>query len=217
MAQQNNQNQRFIDSRGGNPQVNQVTQTPSNAQGQSFPRRVREAVQAQNPQFGFVQDDQQRIDEGAALMTWTPQEYEFQEKEENWYLTGGITAAIFIAGAIVFRNYLMAVTFFLLAVVIYIYAERKPKRILVELKEFGIRVNTTFYKYRDLTKFWIVYRPGDVKTLNIETNNVFNPVVAIQIENQDPNQIREILKEKLFEDLDHQESRIDQMARNLRL
>lgn len=207
-----------MDARAQAPQAPapQQKQSTSTQPVQSIPRRIREAVQAQQPEFGLDQD-QQHIDEGASLFSWTPLEYEFQEKEENWYLTGGVAAALLIAGAIIFRNYLMAVTFFLLAVVVYIYAERKPKRIQVQLKEFGVRVNTSFYKYRDLTKFWIVYRPGDVKTLNFETSNLFNPVLTIQLEDQDPNQIRELLKDKIFEDLDHQESRIDQMARNLRL
>jgi len=189
---------------------------------QSIPRRIREAVQAQKPEFEFDAaggGSESTVEQsmGGVLMRWTPLEYQFESKEENWYLAGGVIAAIFISGAILFRNYLMAVTFFLLAVVIYIYSERKPHKIPVELREFGIRVGAKFYSFRDLSRFWIIYRPGDLKTLTIETNNLFNPTVSIQIEDQDPNKIRDILKDRLYEDLDHQESSVDRIARNLKL
>jgi hypothetical protein len=169
--------------------------------------------------FGLTEEQviQTEALQGATLMEWEADEYEQEQHDENWYLAGGIIAAILVAGSIVFRNYLSAVTFLLLAIVIYLYANRKPEKVAIQLKEFGVRVNDQFFPYQNMNRFWIIYKPGDVQALNFQTDSILNPVITLLIKNQDPNKLRELLQDKLPEDLKQEEGNIEQLARRFKI
>lgn len=217
MPQNTNSRPRIIDTKrdNGHEESTRISNNPS----EEFPNHKdgQKGPESDELQFGLQGPENQGTFQGDILLAWSPREYEFQEKGQNWYLAAGITAALLIAGSIIFRNYLMAVTFFLLAVVVYIYSERKPLQIPVELRDYGVRVKGRYYSYRDLKRFWIIYRPGDVTTLNFETDNVFNQTLVIQLEDQNPNIVRNILKDKLPEDINQVDSQLDQIARNFKI
>jgi hypothetical protein len=150
------------------------------------------------------------------LFEWHPKEFHEHKKGENWYLWLGIITAIFITIAIFTAAYIVAVTFFLLAVVIVMFAQRPAETIDVKITDTGIEKDDRFYPYHTLEKFWIFYNPPHVTRLHIRQKTRLMPDLHIEIEDQDPVALRDALLEYLPEDEAAEENFTDTVARRLR-
>jgi hypothetical protein len=126
--------------------------------------------------------------------SWEAPEYEHLEKHPKWYwIMGGILLAIIIY-ALVTNSILMAITFILIGMLGYIFAERAPRTIQMEISEDGIRVDNYFYEYDDLKSFWIFYEVEEgIKILSLHSKKTFLPYIHIPIGNTNPILVREIL------------------------
>ena len=126
--------------------------------------------------------------------SWEAPEYEHFEKHPKWYwIMGGILLAI-VVYALVTNSILMAITFILIGMLGYFYAEREPRIIQMEITPDGIRVDNYFYDYDDLKSFWIFYEiEEEIKVLSLHSKKTFLPYVHIPIGNANPIKIRETL------------------------
>lgn len=130
----------------------------------------------------------------APTFSWTAPEYEYFEKHPKWYwLMGGILLAIIIY-AIVTNSFIMAITFILIGMLGYVYAEREPRNIEIAILVDGIKVETYFYNYDDIRSFWIFYEVEEgLKILSLHSKKTFLPYVHVPIGNANPIKIRETL------------------------
>jgi uncharacterized membrane protein len=126
--------------------------------------------------------------------SWNAPEYEHFEKHPKWYwVMGGVLLAIVIY-ALVTNSILMAITFILIGMLGYIYAEREPRIIPIEINPDGIKVDNYFYNYDDLKSFWIFYETEEgIKVLSLHSKKTFLPHIHIPIGNANPILIRETL------------------------
>jgi len=129
-----------------------------------------------------------------AFFSWQAPEYEYSKKPPKWYwVMGGILLAIVIY-ALVTNSILMAITFILIGMLGYVYAQRKPRIIEIEITPSGIRVDDYFYDYDNLRSFWIFYEvEEEVKILSLHSQKTFLPYIHIPIGNANPIKIRETL------------------------
>ena len=132
--------------------------------------------------------------------SWEAPEYEHFEKHPKWYwVMGGILLAI-VVYALVTNSILMAITFILIGMLGYIYAEREPRIIRMEITPDGIRVDNYFYDYDDIRSFWIFYEVEEnIKVLSLHSKKTFLPHIHIPIGNANPIKIRETLLQYLPE------------------
>ncbi len=126
--------------------------------------------------------------------SWEAPEYEHFEKTPRWYwVTGGILLAI-IAYALITNAILMAITFLLIGMLAYIYAEREPRTIQMEIDSKGIKVDDYFYEHDDLKSFWIFYDVEDnFKILSLHSKKTFLPYIHVPIGDTNPILLREVL------------------------
>jgi hypothetical protein len=126
--------------------------------------------------------------------SWKAPEYEHEEKHPRWYiLMGGILLAVIIY-ALVTNSLLMAITFILIGMLGYIYAEREPRMIQMEINSDGIQVDNYFYKYEDLKSFWIFYEVEEnIKLLSFHSKKTFLPHIHVPVGGANPILIREVL------------------------
>ncbi len=126
--------------------------------------------------------------------SWEAPEYEHFEKYPQWYwVMGGILTAIVIY-AIITNAILMAITFILIGMLGYIYAEREPRNIKMEITPDGIQVDNYFYAYEDVRSFWIFYEVEEgIKILSLHSKKTFLPHMHIPIGDANPIKIREVL------------------------
>jgi len=147
------------------------------------------------------------------VFSWEAPEYEFIEKDSRWYwIMGGILLAVIIY-ALVTNAILMAITFILIGVLGYIFAEREPRTIKMEIDPDGIAVEKYFYEYDDLKSFWIFYEVEEgIKVLSLHSKKTFLPHIHIPIGSANPIQIREVLLNYLPE-IRQELSIIDRLSR----
>lgn len=182
-------------------------------QKQEDAKRTHLALKKQNASSATTEQEQQWFTK--ILMEWEPVQFRDAPRGDNWYLWLGIAAAILITIAILTKTYIVAVTFFLLAVVLVMFAQKPIKRHRVRITDTGIEVGEQFYPYHKLKSFWILYNPPQVTTLNFQQRDKISLNINIEIEDEDPVKIRDILLEYLTEEENKEEDFIDAISRRL--
>jgi hypothetical protein len=128
------------------------------------------------------------------VFTWEAHEYEYIEKHPKWYWVMGIILMAIIVYAIVTNSILMAITFILIGMLGYYFAEREPHLIQMEINPEGVIVDKTMYEYDDIKSFWIFYETeSGFKVLSLHSQKTFLPHIHIPIGDANPVLIREVL------------------------
>jgi hypothetical protein len=149
-------------------------------------------------------------------ISWQAPEFAEYRKHPLWFVGFGLVIALLVLFGIYTQSWTTAVLFTLFGLLGVIYASSKPKTVTIKITGSGIQVNSLEYSYRVIKKFWIMYHPPEVKTLYLETNAYLDRIVKIELANQNPNDVRDILKQYLEEDLDQTESVADMIARKIK-
>ena len=150
------------------------------------------------------------------LMEWKTPEFVQYNRSPAWMPIIYVIAAVTLIYAIWTMNFLFAVLIVLSVIIIYIYAQRKPRILDVAIMKKGVKINGTFYTYEDdLENFWILYNPPDLKTLGFKRQQSFFPNLIIQLGDQNPLKVREFLLQYLDEDVAQNEGVIDKASRKI--
>jgi len=138
----------------------------------------------------MAQEDDQTS--GAAI-EWTAREYIHYAKDSYWYVVAGIISLVVIAYCIVTKSVLSFIVFALLIALSYAAIHQKPRYVRIGLYPHGIAVGDDFVKYIDLGSFWVVYDPPAVKVLHLRRKGGFLTDMTIQLEAQNPTEVRSFL------------------------
>ena len=129
-----------------------------------------------------------------AVFSWTAQEYIQHPKSKFWYTA----AAIIIASVIVINaftnNFTMALAVLVLAGVYqYTHSHHPPREIKITVSRMGIKVGKMIFPFSHIQLFWIIHLPPHINTLNLRVKDHFFSDVIIQLNDQDPAELREYL------------------------
>lgn len=149
------------------------------------------------------------------LVSWMAPEFVYHEKPVWWHWVAYSFVAVLVILMIILQEWFGLVVFVLLGVLIYQYAEVKPKNIEIALTTIGVKVGKKFYPYNSIRAFWVLYNPS-VRTLNLELTKRFSPVISIQLEEIDPVSVKEILGEHCHEEFERTEDIIEKLTRIIR-
>jgi hypothetical protein len=128
------------------------------------------------------------------VFSWEASEYEYIEKHPRWYWIMGVLLLAVIVYAIVTNSILMAITFVMIGMLGYVYAEREPRLIHMEINPDGVVVDKIMYEYDDLKSFWIFYEvEASFRVLSLHSKKTFLPHVHIPVGDANPILIREFL------------------------
>jgi len=128
------------------------------------------------------------------VFSWTAPEYEYIEKHPKWYWIMGIALLAIIVYAIITNSILMAITFIMIGMLGYVYAEREPRLIQMEINPDGVVADKIMYEYDDLKAFWIFYEvESGFKVLSLHSQKTFLPHIHIPVGDANPILIREVL------------------------
>lgn len=146
-----------------------------------------------------------RLIETQDSFVWEAPAYERHERGSRWYIFMTLIAMVFVGYAIWTANYLFAFIILILAILLILAGNEKPKRILIQIGPNGIVVNGDFLSYDDIRHFAIVYQPPLVKVLYIYPRGTAFRRHRIYLGDQNPLEIRQYLRQFLQEDLDLRE------------
>ena len=126
-------------------------------------------------------------------IVWQAHEFKHYPKNLGWYVTlvcvFVLMAAFFV---IVEKDIFAAVCLVLICFFIIIFSRKLPELVEIELNEHGIRFGNLTYPYKQLKYFWVVNNDRH-KTINFHTSALINNVVILELEEQNPVEVRNYL------------------------
>lgn len=131
-------------------------------------------------------------------INWHAPEYYFREKSADWYWAVGIISLSAAATSIILDNVLFGLLLVIGAFSLMIYASRRPAIIDIEINEKGVKAGKVFYPYSNLDSFWVEETHSYPKIL-LRSKKVLVTHIVIHLEEKDPEEVREFLREHLPE------------------
>jgi len=152
-----------------------------------------------------------------AIFSWEAPEYIQHEKGWKWFVGAGIVVLLLCVYAILTGNWTLALALVVFSALYYWQHFETPKHVKIIVSRVGIKVGNKEYTYQHIKSFWIIYRPPNVKTLNLKSNSRYLPDVAIQLGTQAPGELREYLCSQIIEKEGKEESFLDGLIRTFKL
>jgi hypothetical protein len=131
-------------------------------------------------------------------ISWQAPEFRHYEKNIGWYVTLLGIAVLVVAFFIIQQDIFAAVTMAILSLLIVLFSRHKPGLINIELSSKGAHLGGLFYPYKQIKHFWIVDNQNH-KTVNLETTAYLNNLIILELEEQDPDKVRNFLRQHLPE------------------
>ena len=151
------------------------------------------------------------------LLAWRAPEFISHPKSKKWFMIAGTIILALIAYAIYTDSATMAIVFIVLAGVYYMTHRQEPKIIDIKITQLGIFAGDTFYPYNTINAFWIAYHPPYVHAINLRLGGKTFRKITIQLDQQSPVAVREVLSGEIPEIETEEESVSEIITRVLRL
>ncbi len=155
---------------------------------------------------------------GKEFFSWKFPEYMRYDRGFLWYASSLLLSIILIAYAIFSGNFLFAFIIVMVMIITLMHSVKEPAEVECSVYEEGIKVGNKFFPWKEFKHFWIAYDPPEVKKLFLDFQSAFRPHLSIELQNQNPLDIRETLLQYLEEDLERDsESTLEELGRLFRL
>jgi len=138
---------------------------------------------------------------GTPQLEWEIDEYPQHERSRMWYIIAGTLGVLLIVYAVATANFLFAVIILMIGVITILSSFVKPDQVPVMITNTGVVVADMYYDFEAIKDFAIVYDPPHVKNLYFEFHSPWQPLVAVPLEDIDPNEVRELLLPYCLENL----------------
>ncbi|MBU1118618.1 hypothetical protein KKH43_01910 [Patescibacteria group bacterium] len=163
----------------------------------------------------YLQSTEQTTEPQNILMQWEAPEFKQVSRPRQWYILFGIVGVAIAIFAVITANYLFALIIVLLAVVLNSFFSKKPKKLSFAITPEGIVVNKKLYVFgQEVQSFWILYDPPNLKSLHFGKRSSLQPSITVELQDQNPLKVREILLNYLPEDVEREEHPVDSTFRN---
>ncbi len=163
----------------------------------------------------FEEREIQEMDIGESLLEWEVDEYLQHERSRTWYILAVVLGVSLIVYAIATANFLFAVIILMTGVIMLLSTFKKPDRVPVFITTTGILVDDTYYDYEAVRDFSIVYDPPATSILYLDFFSQFQPLLAVPLEQMDPNEVRDALRPFCAENFSRNEERLTDVARRM--
>lgn len=155
---------------------------------------------------------------GDILVEWTFPEFVQHERGRGWYIGFVVVIAALIVYAAWTKNYTFIALIVLLTLILLVRLRRTPPEVRIAIRDEGLEIGNSYYAWRELKEFWIVYRPPQTKKLYFTFKAALRPDLDISLENQNPLKLRQLLSERLLENAKREEEPAgDQITRVLKI
>jgi hypothetical protein len=153
--------------------------------------------------------------ENDIIYSWAAPEFLYHKKSLSWHLAVYSVILLLVGVMFILKQWFAIPVFLLIAVLIYQYAEVKPRNVDVAITRLGIMVGEKFYPFSEIRVFWILYNPP-LKQLNFELTKRFSPVISVSLKGVDSGSVKDILSINIVEDDTRTEDLMDRMIRFIR-
>jgi hypothetical protein len=146
-----------------------------------------------------------------AKISWQAPEFRHYEKSAGWYVTLiSIVILVMAFFVIVQKDIFAAVTMGLIGLLIIFFSRQKPETIPIELTHKSVKYRNIEFPYKQIKHFWVVHNERH-KTVNFETTTFVNNTIILELNDQDPEIIRQFLLQYLPEHEETEETTIQKL------
>ena len=132
-------------------------------------------------------------------ISWQAPEYRHYYKSIGWYIAFSAVAILCIGFFVIIeKDIFAAVSLGILGILIIFFASQKPQIVPIELTQSSVNFGNVAFPFKQLKNFWIVNTKNH-KTVNFQTTTAINNTVILELEDQNPETIREFLLPHLTE------------------
>jgi hypothetical protein len=149
-------------------------------------------------------------------LSWQAPEFKHYHKNLGWHITFVAIVILIIGYQIISGDYFGAISVGFIAVFAGYLLRQKPSEVSVSLSDQGLHIDDLHIPYRNMQHFWVVDTQHH-RTLNIETTAYLNKLIILELEDQDPDAVREILAQNVPEHTSDQPSVVQQIMHHLRM
>lgn len=132
------------------------------------------------------------------ILEWEAPEFRHYPKNLAWYITLFIITLLLIVYQVYQQDWFGALSVAIIASFVAIFARHQPQVIPIQISDKGIHWGDTYIPYTHIKHFWVI-DDEEHRALNIETTAYLNHQLSIELDDQDPEFVREILLELLPE------------------
>ncbi len=158
------------------------------------------------------------IDAGEPMMSWESWEFPYTERSKRWYFLASTIGLFLILYALFTGNFIFGVIILMFAVITLMRDLKKPSRIPVHITTKGFVFGDNFFGFQDIRDFSLTYDPPTLNTLYLSFHGRMQPMLSVDLEELNPNEIRSILLPFVFENLEREgESLTDVLRRVYKL
>ena len=168
------------------------------------------ATEQQTNVFEFNPDEL-----GQPIVEWDVDEYPQHIRSRLWYVLAGLVSVGLVIYSVATSNFLFAIIILMGSVLMLLSIFMKPARIPVVITSTGIIIGDLYYDYQAVKDFSIVYDPPEVKILYLDFYALTHPLIAVPLEDVDPNIIRENLLTFCQENLRRNEEGLTDLVRRV--
>ncbi len=155
---------------------------------------------------------------GDVVFDWEVNEYEKHDRNKRWYVITAIVGIALLLYSVISGNYLFALIVVLFGIVLFLQDMQQPMQVSFAVTETGIVVGSTYYPFKEITNYWMIYNPPEVKNIYFTTDSILRHRLQIPLLDNDPRPVREYLNQFLIEDLDQEEEPLsDRLGRMFKL
>ncbi len=126
---------------------------------------------------------------------WSAYEHEHIERGSDWFWALGIIAVCAALTSTLFSNVLFAILILVATGVLVLLARRPPPFHEFEISDRGIRISEESHSYDEILSFWVDTETGAEPLLLVDTTKFTAPNLIIPIGDNDPESIRNFLRE----------------------
>jgi hypothetical protein len=155
---------------------------------------------------------------GNSIFSWEFLDKEPASTNKKFYLIISSVFALLIVYAFWTTNFLFGIFLLLFSFILVLEWQRPPQKEKIIIYQNGVQITNTFYEWKDIEKFSILYVPPHLGKIYFHFKGLIGVETFVPFDRQDPNILREFLKQYLKEDLaKDKENFIDLLRHWLRL
>jgi hypothetical protein len=158
---------------------------------------------------------EEEIDIGEPLLEWEVDEYPRHERSRMWYIIATLCGVALIVYAIATANFLFAVILLMVGVIMLLSTFKEPDRVPMFITTTGVLIDDTYYDYDHVKNFSIIFDPPATKVLYLDFHSRWQPLLAVPLEDMDPNEVRAALLPFCAENFSRMEERLTDIARRM--
>jgi hypothetical protein len=131
-------------------------------------------------------------------LSWQAPEFRHYEKNAGWYTTLVSVCVLIVGYFVIQKDYFAALTMAFIGAALIFFSRHVPNTVDIELTHKHVRFGNMLFPYKHIKSFWVVHNENH-KTLNLETTTYLNNLLILELEDQDPEEIRMFMLQYLPE------------------